>query len=121
MTTNIDNLKRLLAEFEADYHAPLSMPTADSYERGIERLNREIFEQAQVYGKVSPELQSQRDRWEGQWQMAKTYAPFINSLPDLLAERDRLREALRTIIVTPLAIDDARDIARGALAESEGE
>jgi hypothetical protein len=33
---------------------------------------------------------------------------------------EQVREALRLIIVTPLAIDDARDIARGALAESEG-
>jgi hypothetical protein len=66
-TKQIDNLKRLLAEFEREYSVPR-------------------------------ELQCERDQTEARWQMAMTFAPFVNAMPALLAERERLREAMTGLL-----------------------
>jgi hypothetical protein len=98
MTINHNELKRLLAEFEREYGMPLSMPSPSVYETAIVRLNDEILAQAQRDGVVSRELQCERDQTEARWQMAMTFAPFVNALPALLAERERLREALTGLL-----------------------
>jgi hypothetical protein len=86
MTINHNELKRLLAKFEQEYGFPLSMPSPSVYETAIVRLNDEILAQAQRDGVVPRELQCERDQTEARWQMAMTFAPFVNALPDLLAD-----------------------------------
>jgi hypothetical protein len=85
-TKQIDDIKRLLAKFEQEYGMPLSMPSPSVYETAIVRLNDEILAQAQRDGVVSRELQCERDQTEARWQMAMTFAPFVNAMPDLLAD-----------------------------------
>jgi hypothetical protein len=86
MSINHNELKRLLAKFEQEYGMPLSMPEPSVYETAIVRLNDEILAQAQRDGVVSRELQCERDQTEARWQMAMTFAPFVNALPALLAD-----------------------------------
>ena len=102
MTTNIDNLKRLLAE---------ATPGPWEVKQGAV--------QSDAVGCVAMMATDCGD--EIHPADLKLIVAAVNSLPAMLAELERLREALRLIIVTPLAIDDARDIARGALAESEAQ
>jgi hypothetical protein len=90
MTINHNELKRLLAKFEQEYSLPLSMPSPSVYESAIVRLNDEILAQAQRDGVVSRELQCERDQTEARWQMAMTFAPFVNALPSLLADLDEV-------------------------------
>jgi hypothetical protein len=90
MTINHNELKRLLAEFEREYSFPLSMPSPSVYETAIVRLNDEILAQAQRDGVVSRELQCERDQTDARWQMAMTFAPFVNALSSLLADLDEV-------------------------------
>jgi hypothetical protein len=89
-TKQIDDIKRLLAKFEQEYGMPLSMPSPSVYETAIVRLNDEILAQAQRDGVVSRELQCERDQTEARWQMAMTFAPFVNAIPSLLADLDEV-------------------------------
>ena len=85
-TKQIDDIKRLLAKFEHEYGFPLSMPSPSVYETAIVRLNDEVLAQAQRDGVVSRELQCERDQTEARWQMAMTFAPFVNAMPSLLTD-----------------------------------
>jgi adenosine deaminase len=97
-TKRIDDIKRLLAKFEQEYGFPLSMPSPSVYETAIVRLNEEILAQAQRDGVVSRELQCERDQTEARYQMAMTFAPFVNALPALLDDLEaaqKREQALR--------------------------
>jgi hypothetical protein len=105
MTINHNELKRLLAKFEHEYGFPLSMPSPSVYETAIVRLNDEMLAQAQRDGVVPRELQCERDQTEARWQMAMTFAPFVNALPDLLDDLEAaqkreqvLREAMTGLL-----------------------
>jgi hypothetical protein len=126
MTINHNELKRLLAKFEHEYGFPLSMPSPSVYETAIVRLNDEILAQAQRDGVVPRELQCERDQTEARWQMAMTFAPFVNALPSLLADLEAaqkreqvLREALVKISNHRPGIGGDGQIARKALAVTE--
>jgi hypothetical protein len=110
-TKQIDDIKRLLAEATP---GPWNVHTQADGDYLLHTHTPYTYGVATVYAPSEAD-----EAAEGEANAALIVAA-VNSLPDLLAERDRLREALRLIIVTPLAIDDARDIARGALAESDG-
>jgi hypothetical protein len=111
MTTNINELKRLLAEATP---GPWNVHTQAD---GDYLLHTHT---PYTYGVATVHAPSEADEAAEGEANAALIAAAVNSLPGLLAAHERLREALRMIVVTPLAIDDARDIARGALAESEG-
>jgi hypothetical protein len=114
MTTNIDNLKRLLAEATPGFLSAERDNTHTPPFVVVESRGHQPFaEQAGVGHSIAFARCYQGHK-------AALIVSAVNSLPGLLAAHERLREALRMIVVTPLAIDDARDIARGALAESEG-
>jgi hypothetical protein len=93
----LDDIKRLLAKFEQEYAIPLSMPEPSVYETAIVRLNEEILDQAQRDGVVSRESQCERDQTEARWQMAMTYAPFVNAIPSLLSDLDEAKNVITNL------------------------
>jgi hypothetical protein len=73
---------------------------------------------------VSRELQCERDQTEARWQMAMTFAPFVNALPDLLADleaADKHKQVLRDELTRLRDVVSAveHDAIDAALADTE--
>ena len=113
--TQIDNLKKLLAEA-----TPAKPWTLEHDTDGSEVVDAKNYSVA---------------RWDyallaGGEANAALIVAAVNALPDLLAERERLREALQRLLDVPEPMTttehfdynaNATRLARAALAESEGE